>query len=102
VGPPPERRFKVLLAEGAVDRRFIRDHTTGFDALLRELEAESFADLELASGATRADMERFAHLYAAADSAVLVWSMGITQHANGVDNVSAIVNLALARGNVGR
>ena len=45
--------LKVLLAEGAVDRQFIRDHTTGFDALLRELEAESFADLELASGATR-------------------------------------------------
>jgi molybdopterin-dependent oxidoreductase alpha subunit len=94
--------LKVLLAEGAVNRRFIRDHTTGFDALLRELEAESFADLELASGTTRADMERFAHLYGAAESAVLVWSMGITQHANGVDNVIAIVNLALARGNVGR
>ena len=31
-----------------------------------------------------------------------IWSMGITQHANGVDNVTAIVNLALARGNVGR
>ncbi len=41
-------------------------------------------------------------MYAAAGSAVIVWSMGITQHANGVDNVSAIVNLALARGNVGR
>jgi molybdopterin-dependent oxidoreductase alpha subunit len=94
--------LKVLLAEGAVDRQFIRDHTTGFDALLRELEGESFADLEAASGATRADMERFAHLYRAADAAVLVWSMGITQHANGVDNVTAIVNLALARGNVGR
>ena len=38
--------LKVLLADGAVDRRFVRDHTTGFDALLRELEAESFADLE--------------------------------------------------------
>ena len=41
-------------------------------------------------------------MYGAAARAVLVWSMGITQHANGVDNVTAIVNLALARGNVGR
>jgi molybdopterin-dependent oxidoreductase alpha subunit len=94
--------LKVLLADGAVDRQFVREHTTGFDALLRELEAESFADLEAASGASRADMERFARMYGAARSAVLVWSMGITQHANGVDNVMAIVNLALARGNVGR
>ena len=94
--------LKVLLAEGKVDRAFVREHTTGFDRLLAELERESFADLEAASGATRADMERFARMYAAAESAVLVWSMGITQHANGVDNVTAIVNLALARGNVGR
>ncbi len=94
--------LKVLLAEGGIDRGFVRDHTEGFDELLRELEGESFADLEAASGATRADMERFARMYAAAGSAVLVWSMGITQHASGSDNVTAIVNLGLARGNVGR
>jgi molybdopterin-dependent oxidoreductase alpha subunit len=94
--------LKVLLAEGGVDRAFVHQHTTGFDRLLRELEAESFADLEEGSGATRDDMARFARMYAGAPSAVLIWSMGITQHANGVDNVTAIVNLALARGNVGR
>lgn len=94
--------LKVLLSEGGVDRAFVREHTTGFDAVLRELEGMSFAGLEEASGTTRADMERFARMYAAARSAVLVWSMGITQHAHGTDNVTAIVNLALARGNVGR
>ena len=94
--------LKVLLAEGGVDRAFVHRHTTGFDRLLLELEAESFTELEEASGATRDDMARFARLYAGASSAVLIWSMGITQHANGVDNVAAIVNLALARGNVGR
>src|SRR5262249_56432881 len=81
---------------------FVRSHTTGFDGLLDELEHESFADLEHASGSTSADMARFARLYADAPSAVLVWSMGITQHEHGVDNVRAIVNLGLARGNVGR
>src|SRR5262249_16511510 len=54
------------------------------------------------SGITRDHMERFARRYAAARAAVLVWSMGITQHRHGADNVAAIVNLALARGNVGR
>lgn len=94
--------LKVMLAEGTVDRAFVRDHTEGFDALLEELERESFADLERQSGASRADMERFARMYGAAKAAVLVWSMGITQHERGADNVAAIVNLALARGNVGR
>jgi predicted molibdopterin-dependent oxidoreductase YjgC len=41
-------------------------------------------------------------MYRAADSAIFVWSMGITQHAFGSDNVRALLNLALARGNVGR
>ena len=94
--------LKVLLADGGIDREFIRDHTEGFDVLEAVLERESFADLERESGATRADMERFARMYASARTAVLVWSMGITQHEHGSDNVAAIVNLGLARGNVGR
>ncbi len=94
--------MKALLAIGGIDKAFVTEHTTGFDGLLAELESASFADLERASGATRADMERFAKMYADAGAAVLVWSMGITQHAHGVDNVRAIVNLGLARGNVGR
>jgi molybdopterin-dependent oxidoreductase alpha subunit len=92
----------VLLANGGIDKEFVTEHTDGFDALLAELEDEPFPMLEARSGATRADMERFADLYAAAAAAVFVWSMGITQHAHGTTNVEAIVNLALARGNVGR
>ncbi|HEV7524411.1 MAG TPA: FdhF/YdeP family oxidoreductase [Acidimicrobiia bacterium] len=94
--------LKELLAIGGIDRGFVNEHTTGFDALLAELESESFSTLEAASGATRADMARFARMYASVGSAVLVWSMGVTQHVSGVDNVRAIVNLGLARGNVGR
>jgi molybdopterin-dependent oxidoreductase alpha subunit len=94
--------LKVLLADGAVDREFVEHHTEGFDEVVAELDRESFDDLERQSGATRADMERFARMYAAANSAVLIWSMGITQHERGADNVAAVVNLGLARANVGR
>jgi molybdopterin-dependent oxidoreductase alpha subunit len=94
--------MKQLLAIGGIDRAFVNAHTNGFDALLAELEEEPFDLLEQASGSTRADMTKFAEMYASAKSAVLVWSMGVTQHVSGVDNVRAIVNLGLARGNVGR
>src|ERR1043166_2992295 len=47
-------------------------------------------------------MARFAQMYASAASAVLLWTMGITQHEHGVENVQAIINRGLARGNVGR
>jgi molybdopterin-dependent oxidoreductase alpha subunit len=94
--------LKQLLAIGGIDRDFVTAHTAGFDALLAELEEESFDLIEESSGATRDDMARFARMYASANSAVLVWSMGVTQHVSGVDNVRAIVNLGLVRGNVGR
>ncbi len=94
--------LKVLIAEGGVDERFIADHAAGFEALRESLDRQSFEDLERASGTSRPEMARFARMYASARSAVLVWAMGITQHVCGSDNVRAMVNLALARGNVGR
>ena len=54
------------------------------------------------SGASRSELETFCALYGGAKSAVLIWSMGITQQACGSENVAAIVNLGLARGNIGR
>ena len=94
--------LKHLVTSAGFDREFVTANTVGFDAVVEELERETFEDLERASGSTVDDMARFAGLYASARSCVLVWSMGITQHEYGVDNVHAIVNLGLSRGNVGR
>ena len=94
--------LKVLIEDGGVDLDFVREHTAGWDDLVVELDRQSLDDLSRFSGASVDDMRRFALLYAKAKSAVLVWSMGITQHVCGTDNVQAIVNLALTRGNVGR
>jgi molybdopterin-dependent oxidoreductase alpha subunit len=94
--------LKVLIEDGGVDERFVRDHTTGFDDLRRSLARTSLADLARWSGASIDDMRRFGTMYAKAGATVFVWSMGMTQHACGTDNVLALVNVALARGNVGR
>jgi molybdopterin-dependent oxidoreductase alpha subunit len=94
--------MKALIGGGWCDESFIGDHTTGFDALTAELESVSWERIEALSGTTRAEIEEFARMLGEAKRAVLVWSMGVTQHASGEDNVRAIVNLALARGFVGR
>ncbi len=94
--------MKTLAATGGLDEAFIAEHTAGFPELSAVLDDLPFDELERLSGASRADMERFASMYAASDSAIFVWSMGLTQHAFGSDNVRAVINLALARGNVGR
>ncbi len=94
--------LKVLIDEGGVDEGFVREHGDGFPDLRRVLAAVSLDDLAAAAGSTAAELRAFAATYREAGSAVFVWSMGVTQHVCGTENVQGIVDLALARGNVGR
>ncbi|MFQ5741411.1 MAG: FdhF/YdeP family oxidoreductase [Acidobacteriota bacterium] len=94
--------LKALIEMEAVDERFIGEHCRGFDELRAALREQPWTLLESCSGASREEMRDFARLYAQSRTAVFVWSMGVTQHHFGVDNVAAIVNLALSRGMVGR
>jgi molybdopterin-dependent oxidoreductase alpha subunit len=94
--------LKHLVENGWADDEFIRAHTSGFEDLKSALAACSWEALEAASGSSREGMLGFARMLGEARSAVFIWSMGITQHRDGVANVRAIVNLALARGFIGR
>jgi molybdopterin-dependent oxidoreductase alpha subunit len=94
--------IKALLARGGHDQGFIDRHVVGFDELRAAAEPLDFEQLERQSGLPRAAMEEFADLLASSRNAVLVWSMGITQHAFGGDTVQMILNLGLLRGYVGR
>lgn len=94
--------LKVLLERDHLDHRFIAEHTAGFDDLKQKLAAQSWEELESASGLARQQMAAFADTYARARTAVFIWSMGLTQHRFGVENVKAVINLALARGMIGR
>ncbi|HTM57657.1 MAG TPA: FdhF/YdeP family oxidoreductase [Candidatus Udaeobacter sp.] len=94
--------LKHLIERGACDREFIDRRTTGFDGLELYVRSLEWEKLEEASGLSREDMRRFADELKKARTAVFVYSMGLTQHRFGVDNVKALVNLALARGVLGR
>ncbi|MEK6207954.1 MAG: FdhF/YdeP family oxidoreductase [Chloroflexota bacterium] len=94
--------LKVLIDVGGVDEAFVREHTAGFDELRAVLAATSLEELAASAGSTTGDLRAFAKTYGDARSAVLVWSMGVTQHVCGTENVQGIVDLALSRGNVGR
>ncbi|HEX2184380.1 MAG TPA: molybdopterin-dependent oxidoreductase, partial [Chloroflexota bacterium] len=94
--------LKHLIEHGWLDEAFVRAHTSGFDELKAALEAQPWELLERTSGTTREEMLDFARRYAGARTAIFVWSMGLTQQRFGVDNVTALINLALARGMIGR
>ena len=90
--------LRALIEAGGVDEPFVRDRTTGFeDARARALDT-NWDTLERESGATRERIEAFARLLIDRPNAVFVWSMGLTQHAHGVQTVSALLNVGLARG----
>ena len=94
--------LKELIASKRIDQTYIEKHTAGIAELKVALEQQSWEMLEQRSGVSRGQMQRCADLYSQARTAVLVYSMGLTQHEFGVDNVKAIVNLALSRGMLGR
>jgi molybdopterin-dependent oxidoreductase alpha subunit len=94
--------LKHLIDERSINHAFIRDYTEGFEELRAMLEQISWEELETASGVGRDVMREFARMAAESERAVFVWGMGITQHTCGEDNVHAIINLALAKGFVGR
>ncbi len=94
--------LKHLIENGWIDRAFIRDQSTGFDEVERAVRSQTWENLERLAGLDRAAMHRFAEQYARAKTAVFLWSMGLTQHRFGVENVRSLINVALARGMVGR
>lgn len=94
--------LKALIERDALDHAFLSEHTRGFEELKAALAGQSWEELEKACGLPRSDMLRFAEIYARARTAIFIWSMGLTQHHFGVENVQAVVNVALARGMLGR
>lgn len=94
--------MKALIENDWLNRDFIRDHTSGFEETKKAVEAQPWELLEKHSGTTRSEMMRFAEIYGKVNTAIFIWSMGLTQHRFGVQNVESLVNLALARGMIGR
>lgn len=94
--------LKHIIENNWYDEHFIKNYTENFQELKLSLESQSWEALELLAGASKEEMYNFAQMIAKADKAVFVWSMGITQHECGEDNVRAIINLALTKGFVGR
>ncbi len=93
---------REILAAGLENREFIGRATTGFDAYRASVEKYTLAYAEKETGVPAAAIRDVAHAYAKAGKAQLCWTLGITEHHNAVDNVFALINLALLAGHVGR
>ncbi|WP_044748232.1 FdhF/YdeP family oxidoreductase [Bacillus alveayuensis] len=86
----------------AIDWEFVHEHTNGIEQLKAHVAKYDWETLEKSSGLSKERMYEFAKQLAEAKSGVFVWSMGLTQHRFGTDNVSQVANLAMLRGFIGR
>ncbi len=86
----------------AIDHSFLAEHCGQAESWLKAIRDADWRDLEQKSGVSRQDTQAIAKVYAQSNRCVFSWTMGITHHAHGVQNVQAIANLALCRGMVGR
>jgi predicted molibdopterin-dependent oxidoreductase YjgC len=93
---------REIIAAGLCNTAFIERATTGFEAYKNAVEPYTLEYAEEITTVRAGVIRELAHAYARADRAQVCWTLGITEHHNAVDNVLAIINLALLTGHVGR
>ncbi|MFE4257995.1 FdhF/YdeP family oxidoreductase [Streptomyces sp. NPDC056883] len=103
------RALNLLLLEeedaapgSVVDRAFIEEHTLGFEAWERDARTTRWDDVLAATGLPRTQIEQAAGMVREAESVIVCWALGLTQHKHSVPTLREIVNFLLLRGNVGR
>jgi predicted molibdopterin-dependent oxidoreductase YjgC len=93
---------REIIHAGQANHAFIDRATTGFEEYRRCVEPYTLEVAERETGVPADVIREAAHTYARADRAVICWTLGITEHHNAVDNVLALINLALLTGHVGK
>ncbi|MCE7743029.1 MAG: formate dehydrogenase subunit alpha [Candidatus Heimdallarchaeota archaeon] len=94
--------MKVILDENIHNENFIKERTEGFEEYKKGLETTPLDVLCKIANLEVEEVKKAARMYAAAKTASIVYSMGITQHTTGTDNVLSLANLAMLTGNIGR
>jgi formate dehydrogenase major subunit len=93
---------REIIAAGLANQKFIEHATSCFDAYRAHVEQYTLERAERETGVPAEVIRQTAHAYARAGRAQLCWTLGITEHHNAVDNVVALINLALLTGHIGR
>jgi predicted molibdopterin-dependent oxidoreductase YjgC len=93
---------REIIAAGLANIEFIERATADFEAYKAKVESYTLDYAEKETGVPAEAIRELAHAYASAPRALICWTLGITEHHNAVDNVLALINLALLTGHVGR
>jgi formate dehydrogenase major subunit len=92
----------VIVEEGLVDEAFIRDRTSGYEALAENVTTFSPERMAPICGIDAQTIREVARLYATSKASIIFWGMGISQHVHGTDNARCLIALALSTGQIGK
>ncbi len=93
--------MQVIIKEGLYDYEFVQNRTANFEDLKKTVEKYTPEYVQDITGIPAEMIQETARLYARADSGSILYTMGITQHISGTDNVKSLANLAMLCGNLG-
>ncbi len=94
--------MRVIVDEGLLDQDFIDKRCENFEAFKASLKNFDLDSVELITGVPKEKIAEAARIYATDKPSAILYSMGITQHSHGTDNVIATANLAMLTGNIGK
>jgi formate dehydrogenase major subunit len=92
----------TIVEEGLANEAFVRDRTSGYEALKENVSKFSPEKMAPICGIPAETIRAVARLYATSKGSMILWGMGISQHVHGTDNARCLIALALATGQIGR
>ncbi len=92
----------VIVEEGLVDQTFVRDRTSGYEALTENVKKFSPELMAPIVGIDAKTIREVARLYATSKASIILWGMGISQHVHGTDNARCLIALTLSTGQIGK
>jgi formate dehydrogenase major subunit len=92
----------VIVDEGLANEEFIRDRTSGYDALVENVKKFSPEAMAPICGIDAETIREVTRLYATSKASMILWGMGISQHIHGTDNARCLIALALSTGQIGK
>jgi formate dehydrogenase major subunit len=94
--------LNVIVTEKLYDQQYIQTYVEGFPAFAESVKDFTPEEMEPICGLDAATLREVARTYARAESAIIFWGMGVSQHTHGTDNARCLIALALITGQIGR
>ena len=94
--------LNVIVTEGLHDRQYVQTYVEGFDAFAESIKDFTPEEMAPICGIPADTLREVARTYARAESAIIFWGMGVSQHTHGTDNARCLIALSLITGQIGR